>query len=138
MSWVIYDFSHMFIWYLWFCHELPKGEIVRTYVFHMLITYVMILCNWLIIWQNALYLYVGRLRMCLTTSRNHVSRSSVEAFKSVQEIKQECKFNKSRQLVDSFSTLPICRGLRISDFNSDFLGIRESVYGPSFLLTLDI
>ena len=26
--------------------------------------------------------------MCLTTSRNHVSRSSVEAFKSVQEIKQ--------------------------------------------------
>ena len=27
--------------------------------------------------------------MCLTTSRNHVSKSSVEAFKSVQEIKQE-------------------------------------------------
>ena len=25
---------------------------------------------------------------CLNTSRNHVSRSSVEAFKSVQEIKQ--------------------------------------------------
>ena len=38
--------------------------------------------------DNALYLYLGRLRMCLTTSRNHVSRSSVEAFKSVQEIKQ--------------------------------------------------
>ena len=27
--------------------------------------------------------------MCLTTSRNHVSRSCVEAFKSIQEIKQE-------------------------------------------------
>ena len=76
--------------------------------------------------------------MCLTTSRNHVSRSSVKAFKSVQEIKQECKFIKVRQLVDTCSTPPICRGLRISDFNYDFLRIRESVYGPSFLLTLDI
>ena len=34
-------------------------------------------------------MYLGRLRMCLTISRNHVSRSSVEAFKSVQEINQE-------------------------------------------------
>ena len=32
MSWVIYDFSNMFICLLWFCHGLPKGEIVRTYV----------------------------------------------------------------------------------------------------------
>ena len=61
---------------------------VRTYVFHMLRTYVVILCNWFILWQNALYLYLGRLRMCLTTSRNQVSRSSVETFKPVQEIKQ--------------------------------------------------
>ena len=88
MSWVIYDFSHMFICLLWFCHGLPKGEIVKTYVFHILRTYVMILCNWLILWQNAFYLYLGRLRMCLNTLRNHVSRSSVETFKSVQEIKQ--------------------------------------------------
>ena len=74
----------------------------------------------------------------LNASRNHVSRSSVEAFKSAQEIKQECKFVKARQLVDSFWTPPIYRGLRISEFNSDFLWIRESVYGPSFLLTLNI
>ena len=65
MSWVIYDFSHMFICLLWFCHGLPKGEIVRTYVIHLLGTYVTILCNWLIIWQNALYFYLGRFRMCL-------------------------------------------------------------------------
>ena len=76
--------------------------------------------------------------MCLTTSRNHISKLSVEAFKSIQEIKQECKFIKTQQLVDSFSTPPIYRGLRISDFNSDFLGIHESVYGPPFLLTLNI
>ena len=101
-------------------------------------TYVMILCNWLILRQNALYLYLGRLRMCLNTSRNHISRSSVKAFKFVQEIKKECKFIKARQFVDTCSTPPICRSLRISDFNSDFLRIRESVYEPSFLLTLDI
>ena len=129
------SYVHLFIVVL---SRISKGEIIRTYVFHMLRTYVMILCNWLIFWENALYLYLGRLRMCLNTSKNHVSRSSVKAFKSVNEIKQECKFIKPRQLVDSFSTPPICRGLRISYFNSDFLGIRESVYGPSFLLTLDI
>ena len=49
MSCVIYDFSHMFICLLWFCHGLPKGEIVRTYVVHMLRTYVMLYCNWLIL-----------------------------------------------------------------------------------------
>ena len=35
MSWVIYDFSNMLICLLWFCHGLPKGEIVRTYVNHV-------------------------------------------------------------------------------------------------------
>ena len=35
MSWVIYNFSHMFIRLLWFCHGLPKGELVRTYVNHV-------------------------------------------------------------------------------------------------------
>ena len=51
---------------------------------------------------------------------------------------KECKFIKARLLVDSFSTPPICRGSRISEFNSNFLGIREFVFEPSFLLTLDI
>ena len=36
------------------------------------------------------------------------------------------------------STPPICQGLRISEFWYDFLGIHECVFGPSFLLTLDI
>ena len=56
MSWMIYDFSHMFICLLWFFHGLPKGEIIRTYVIHLLGTYVTILCNWLILWQNVFYL----------------------------------------------------------------------------------
>ena len=33
---MFYDFSHMFICLLLFCQGLPKGEIVRTYVFHLL------------------------------------------------------------------------------------------------------
>ena len=133
----------VFLAHSWaFLHTISLTTLTRILLGHMCFscyrTYVMILCNWLIFWQNAFYLYLGRIRMYLTTSRNHVSRSSVETFQSVQEIKQECKFIKTRQLVDTFSTPPICWGLRISDFNSDFLGIRESVYGPSFLLTLDI
>ena len=45
-----YDFSDLKLlsWYiclLWFCHELPKGRLLGTY-----------LCNWLIFWQNPLYL----------------------------------------------------------------------------------
>ena len=121
-----------------FVTDCQRGRLLGNMCFSCYRTYVMILCNWLILWQNALYLYLDRLRMCLNTSKNHVSRSSVEAFKSVQEIKQECKLIKARQLVDTCSTLPICRGLRISDFNSDFLRICESVYRSSFLLTLDI
>ena len=121
-----------------FVTDCQMGRLLGHICFSCYRTYVVILCNWLILWQNALYLYFGRLRMCLNTSRNHISRSSVEAFKSVQQIKQECKFIKAQQLVDSFSTPPICQGLRISESNSDFLGICESVFGPSFLLTLEI
>ena len=121
-----------------FVTDCQRGRLLGHMCFSCYRTYVMILCNWPILWQNVLYLYLGRLRMCLTTSRNHISRSSVEAFKFVQEIKKEYKFIKAWQLVNSFSTLPICRGLRISDFNSNILGIHESIYGPSFLLTLDI
>ena len=138
MSWVIYDFSHMFICLLWFCHGLPKGEIVRTYVFYMLRTYVMILCNWLIPWQNVLYLYLGRLRMCLNISRNWFQDQVLKPSSLFNKSSKECKFIKTWQLVDSFSTPHICRGLRISEFNSNFLGIRKSIFGPSFLLTLDI
>ena len=75
----------------WCCHWrtgawVVKG-IVRTYEIHLLGTYVTILCNWLILWQNTFYLYLDRFMMCLNTSRNHVSRSSVEPFNYVQENK---------------------------------------------------
>ena len=85
MSWVIYDFSHMFICLLWFCHELPKGEIARTYVIHLLGTYVTVLCNWLTLWQNALYLYLGRSRMCLILQETVFQDQVLKKCKSVQD-----------------------------------------------------
>ena len=41
-------YSRTFNVLLWFCHRLPKGEIVR-FIF---------LCNWHILWQNAIYLFI--------------------------------------------------------------------------------
>ena len=75
--------SIIFRWKLFTISLFLLGHMCFTW----LRTYVVILCNWLILWQNALYLYLGRFRMCLNTSRNYVSRSSFEAFKSVQENK---------------------------------------------------
>ena len=85
MSWVIYDFSHIFICLLWFCHGLPNGEIVRTYVIHLLETYITILCNWLILWQNALYLYLGKSRMCLILQETMFQDQVLKPCKFVQE-----------------------------------------------------
>ena len=85
MSWVIYDFSYMFIYLLWFCHRLPKWEIVRTYVIHLLGTYVIILCNWIILWKNALYLYLGRSRMCLILQETVFRDQVLKPYESVQE-----------------------------------------------------
>ena len=105
MSWVIYDFSHMFICLLWFCHKLPKEEIVRTYVVHLLGTYVTILCNWLILWQNAFYLYLGRSMMCLMLQ---------ETLFQVQVLKS-CKFvqdSSVKSVVHQNSTASIYRALK--------------------------
>ena len=44
----------------------------------------------------------------------------------------------AQHLLDSCSTPPICQGFRNSEFWYVFLGIREYVFGPYFLLTLEI
>ena len=54
--------------------------------------------------------------------------------KPIQESSNEVLVLK----LDSFLTLFICRGFRFLEFQYDFLGIREFVFGLSFLLTLDI
>ena len=98
MSWVIYDFSHIFICLLWFCYGLPKGEIVRTYVIHLLGTYVTILCNWLILWQNAFYLYLGRSRMCLILRETLFQVQVLKLCKSVQDSSWKIPVIKAQQL----------------------------------------
>ena len=75
----------MFICLMWFCHGLPNGEIVRTYVIHLLGTYVIILCNWLILRQNALYLYLGRSRMCLILQETVFQDQVLKICKSIQD-----------------------------------------------------
>ena len=70
----VYEFSDLrllswFICLLWFYHGLPKGEFVRTYV-----ESVRNICdvNWLIFWQNAFYLYLGRSKMDLVLQGTRV------------------------------------------------------------------
>ena len=51
--------------------------------------YVMILCNWLIVWQNAFYLYLGRLRMCFKyfkKPRFKIKCWSLQVYSKNQEI----------------------------------------------------
>ena len=64
---------------------LGEGEIVMKYVFHMLGTYVAILCNSLIFWQNAFYLYLGRSKMCLMLQGTRFQIQVLKPCKSVQE-----------------------------------------------------
>ena len=96
--WVFYDFFHMFICLLWFCHGLPKGEIVRTYVFHLLGTYVNILCNWLILWSNALYLYLDRSRMLLILQETRFQDQVLKSSSVSKKISWKFKFIKAWQL----------------------------------------
>ena len=60
-------------------------SVVRTYVIHLLRTYITILYNWLIFWQNALYLYLGRSRMCLILQETVFQDQVLKSCKSVQE-----------------------------------------------------
>ena len=61
------------------------GEIRRTCVIHLLGTYVAILCNWLILLQNTLYLYLGRSRMCLILQETVFQDQVLKPYESVQE-----------------------------------------------------
>ena len=70
---------------LWFCHRLPKGEIIRTYVIHLLRTFATILCNWLILWQNTFYLYLSRSMMYLILQETVFQDQVLKICKSVQE-----------------------------------------------------
>ena len=75
------------------------------HVFHMLGTYVIILCNWLILWQNALYLYLGRSRMCLILKETLFQDQVLKPCKSIQDSSWENAYHLS-------STASIYRALK--------------------------
>ena len=64
---------------------LKPMQPIRTYVIHLLRTYVTILCNWLILWQNVLYLYLGRSRMYLILQKTLFQVQVLKPCKSVQD-----------------------------------------------------
>ena len=59
---------------------LTNCAVLGHMCFHLLGTYVTILCNWLIFWQKTPYLYFGRSKMCLilqeTLFQDQVLKSS--------------------------------------------------------------
>ena len=71
-------------------------HMVRTYVIHMLGTYVTNLCNWLIFWQNALYLYLGRSRMCLMFQGTRVQVEYWSHANMSKKQVKKCWFFKTR------------------------------------------
>ena len=78
----------------WFCITTN----VRTYVIHLLGTYVTILCNWLILWQNALYLYLGRFRMCLILQETLFQDQVLKPCKFFQDLSWKVSVIKTWQL----------------------------------------
>ena len=77
---------------------------VRTYVIHLLGTYVTILCNWLILWQNALYLYFGRSGMCLILQETCCSSLVLKPWRLDQETSEENLFTKAGQIARHLRT----------------------------------
>ena len=71
---------------------------VLGYMWFMLGTYVNILCSWLILWQNALYLYLGRLRMCLILQEICCSSLVLKPWRLDQETSEEKLFTKAGQI----------------------------------------
>ena len=57
-----------------------------------------ILCNWLILWQNALYLYLGKSRMCLILQETCCLSLVLKPWSLDQEASEEKLFTKTRQI----------------------------------------
>ena len=116
-----------------------KPKFVRTYVSHLLGTYVTILCNWLILWQNALYLYLGRSRMCLILQETVFQDQLLKTCKSVQDSSWKVLFIKALQLARQHLDRQISVELYEKQNSSSILTpICVYVFELSFLTILDI
>ena len=127
--------------------------VVRTYVIHLLGTYVIILCYLL---TKRTLLVFGQIQDVFNTSKNCVSRSSVEDMQVCQRFKlKKCyslkpdsqlsiELKKLFQPRGSIATRQhLDRQLSVELYEkqnsiSVLTLIRDYVFRPSFLLTLDI
>ena len=116
------------------------------------------MCNWLILWQNSLYLYLGRSRMCLILQETSCSSLVLNPWRLDQETSEEKLFTKTGQIAwhlrtDSSTNSYLSRfneaqqilsievsievtGIQIS--RSDFWARLMYLCRASFLTTLDL
>ena len=130
MSWVIYNFSHVSFVCYGFVTDYQRGRLLG-HVFHMLGAYVTILCNWLILWQTTLYLYLGRSKMCLIPLetlfqvQNHASLSKIQVWKVL--------FIKTRQLASIEPWRAVeAHGLTVARPIGIYRGLWSSVFKDCF------
>ena len=74
--------------YYGFVTNCQKGRLLG-HMCIMLGIYINIFCNWLIFWQNALYLYLSRSRMCLILQETRFQVQVLKPCKFVQETSEE-------------------------------------------------
>ena len=107
------------------------------------------MCNWLILWQNALYLYLGRFRMCLILQETCCSSLVFKPWRLDQETSEEKLFIKVGQIARHLwtdSSTPARQiaievsievtGIQI--FKSDFRPMLMYLCWVSFFTTLDL
>ena len=93
----------------------------RTYVFHLLGLYVNILCNWLIFWQNALYLYLGRSKMFLILQEIKFQDQVLKSSSLSKKTSWKCKFIKTRQLARQLHLLSLRKLFQPSVLDTSYL-----------------
>ena len=82
---------------------LTSVKFVSTYAIHLLGTYITILCNWLILWQNALYLYLDRSRICLILQETVFQDQVLKTCKSVRDSSWRSVVHKSSTAISTTS-----------------------------------
>ena len=80
---------------------------------HLLRIYVTILCNWLILWQNTLYLYLGRSRICLILQETLFQVQMLKPCKSAKNQVRKCWILKLDSCLTPFQHLAICRASKL-------------------------
>ena len=121
--------------FLW-SDACAQHMIVLGYVFHLLRIYVILLCNWLILWQNTLYLYLDRSRMCLILQETCCSSLVLKPWRLDQETSEEKLFIKAWQIARHLRTNSSTAARQLVDRLRKLLSPRQLL--DSFLIAVSI